>query len=179
MSKSAVEKLKKEYIETVWANSKKMQDYACKKISDCYETEKGYLIEFEKPSISTSFCFGYDDWSDGSDAMDAAENARKNENYFIKENLKSIEKLIENLKEQKIFVKKSFDDALKMKGLVFENYLKIYESERLGCEELSGADVQGLIEMAENEKSKFEKRLKTYLKRYGTSKLNIWTYLRD
>lgn len=26
---------------------------------------------------------------------------------------------------------------------------------------------------------KFEKRLKTYLKRYGTSKLNIWTYLRD
>ena len=66
-----------------------------------------------------------------------------------------------------------------MKGLVFENYLRIYESERLGCEELSGADVRGLIEMAENEKAKFEKRLKTYLKRYGTGKLNIWTYLRD
>ena len=43
----------------------------------------------------------------------------------------------------------------------------------------SGADVAGLIETAQNERRKFEKRLGIYLKRYGLSKLNVWTYYRD
>ena len=49
MSKEAVAKLENEYKENIWKGSKGMIAYACHKISDCYETEKGYLINFEKP----------------------------------------------------------------------------------------------------------------------------------
>lgn len=180
MSKEAVAKLENEYKENIWKGSKSMIVYACHKISDCYETEKGYLIEFEKPSIKKDFCFGYDDfYSNQEDADEMAGHARTNERYFIEKNLEEINRLIKSLESGKVYARKSYDDSVNLRCLVFENYLRTYEFEREKCEELSGADVAGLIEMAKNERRKFEKRLGTYLKRYGTSKLNVWTYYRD
>lgn len=40
-------------------------------------------------------------------------------------------------------------------------------------------DLKKLLKGLENEKAKFMKRLQTYLKRYGLSKIDTWTYLRD
>ena len=181
MSKEAVAKLENEYKENIWKGSKSMIAYACHKISDCYETEKGYLIEFEKPSIKKDFCFGYDDFYSNQDNADKmADHARTNEKYFIDRNLDEINKLIKSLEEaEKVYARKGYDEAVNLRGLVFEKYLRTYEFEREKCEELSGADVAGLIKMAKNERRKFEKRLGTYLKRYGLSKLNVWTYYRD
>ena len=180
MSKEAVVKLENEYKENIWKGSKSMIAYACHKISDCYETEKGYLIEFEKPSIKKDFCFGYDDfYSNQEDADEMAGHARTNERYFIEKNLEEINRLIKSLESGKVYARKSYDDSVNLRCLVFEKYLRAYEFEREECDELSGADVAGLIEMAQNERRKFEKRLGTYLKRYGLSKLNVWTYYRD
>lgn len=180
MSKEAVAKLENEYKENIWTGSKSMIAYACHKISDCYETEKGYLIEFEKPSIKKDFCFGYDDfYSKQEDADEMAYHARTNERYFIEKNLEEINSLIKSLESGKVYARKSYDDSVNLRCLVFEKYLRAYEFEREECDELSGADVAGLIEMAQSERRKFEKRLGTYLKRYGLSKLNVWTYYRD
>lgn len=180
MSKEAVAKLENEYKENIWKGSKGMIAYACHKISDCYETEKGYLINFEKPSIKKDFCFGYDDfYSNQEDADEMADHARTNERYFIEKNLEEINSLIKSLESGKVYARKSYDDSINLRCLVFEKYLRAYEFEREKCDELSGADVAGLIEMAQNERRKFEKRLGIYLKRYGLSKLNVWTYYRD
>ena len=180
MSKEAVAKLENEYKENIWKGSKSMIAYACHKISDCYETEKGYLINFEKPSIKKDFCFGYDDfYSNQEDADEMAAHARTNERYFIEKNLEEINSLIKSLESDKVYARKSYDDSVNLRCLVFEKYLRAYEFEREECDELSGADVAGLIEMAKNERQKFEKRLGIYLKRYGLSKLNVWTYYRD
>ena len=180
MSKEAVAKLENEYKENIWKGSKSMIAYACHKISDCYETEKGFLIEFETPTIKKDFCFGFDDfYTKQEDADDMAEHARTNERYFIEKNLEEINSLIKSLESGKVYARTSRPDAINLRSLVFENYLRTYEFEREKCEELSGADVAGLIEMAKSEKAKLEKRLRTYLKRYGTSKLNVWTYCRD
>ena len=180
MSKEAVAKLENEYKENIWKGSKSMIAYACHKISDCYETEKGYLIEFEKPSIKKDFCFGYDDYySNQEDADEMAAHARTNERYFIKKNLEEINSLIKSLESGKVYARKGYDEAVNLRSLVFEKYLITYEFEKEKCDELSGADVAGLIEMAQNERRKFEKRLGIYLKRYGLSKLNVWTYYRD
>ena len=184
MSKEAVAKLENEYKENIWKGSENMIAYACHNISDCYETEKGYLIEFEKPSIKKDFCFGYDDfYSNQDDADKMAGYARTNERYFIEKNLEEINGLIKSLEEsEKVYARKCYDNAVNLRGLVFEKYLRRdydYELEREKCDELSGADVAGLIEMAKNERQKFEKRLGIYLKRYGLSKLNVWTYYRD
>ena len=35
------------------------------------------------------------------------------------------------------------------------------------------------VSSLESEKIKFEKRVDTYFKKYGTSKLNTWTYWKD
>lgn len=160
MSKGAVAKLENEYKENIWKGSKSMIAYACHKISDCYETEKGFLIEFETPTIKKDFCFGFDDfYKKQEDADDMAEHARTNENYFIEKNLEEINKLIKSLEEaEKVYARKGYDEAVNLRGLVFENYLRTYEFKREKCEELSGADVAGLIEMAKNEKAKLEKR---------------------
>lgn len=180
MSKEAVAKLENEYKENIWKGSESMIAYACHKISDCYETEKGYLIEFEKPSIKKDFCFGYDDfYSNQDDADKMAGHARTNERYFIEKNLEEINSLIKSLESGKVYARKSYDDSVNLRCLVFEKYLRAYEFELEECDELSGADVAGLIEMAKNERQKFEKRLGIYLKRYGLSKLNVWTYYRD
>lgn len=181
MSKEAVAKLENEYKENIWKGSENMIAYACHNISDCYETEKGYLIEFEKSSIKKDFCFGYDDfYSNQEDADEMAGHARTNERYFIEKNLEEIESLIKNLESGKVYVRKGYDEAVNLRGLVFEKYYRRAEEfERKDCEELTETDVKGLIEMAKNERRKFEKRLGTYLKRYGLSKLNVWTYYRD
>lgn len=126
------------------------------------------------------FCFGYDDfYSNQEDADEMADHARTNERYFIEKNLEEINRLIKSLESDKVYARKSYDDSVNLRCLVFEKYLRAYEFEREECEELSGADVAGLIEMAQNERRKFEKRLGIYLKRYGLSKLNVWTYYRD
>lgn len=181
MSKEAVAKLENEYKENIWKGSKSMIAYACHNISDCYETEKGFLIEFEIPTIKKDFCFGYDDfYTKQEDADDMAEHARTNERYFIEKNLEEINRLIKSLESGKVYARKGYDEAINLRSLVFEKYLRRAEEfERKDCEELTETDVKGLIEMAKNERRKFEKRLGTYLKRYGTSKLNVWTYYRD
>lgn len=49
----------------------------------------------------------------------------------------------------------------------------------MGYHGLTDADTANYIATLEKVKERLEKRLTTYLKRYGTSKLNTWTYLRD
>ena len=110
MSKEAVAKLENEYKENIWKGSESMIDYVCRKISDCYETEKGYLIEFEKPSIKKDFCFGYDDfYSKQEDADEMAAHARTNERYFIEKNLEEINSLIKSLESGKVYARKGYD----------------------------------------------------------------------
>ena len=45
--------------------------------------------------------------------------------------------------------------------------------------EMSEEDKKLVIAMYEEEKEKMSKRIDTYLKRYGLSKLNVWTYWVD
>lgn len=49
----------------------------------------------------------------------------------------------------------------------------------MGYHGLTDTDTANYIAALEKVKEHLDKRLETYLKRYGTSKLNIWTYLRD
>ena len=44
---------------------------------------------------------------------------------------------------------------------------------------LSRDEINNITAGYEEVEKTFTKRLNTYLKRYGTSKLNVWTYLRD
>ena len=78
-----------------------MVDFCLKKIICLYCRIGGDIITIDKPSIQKDFCFGYSDSRYDTDDYDRANNmvdhASKSEEYFIKENLKSINNMINNL----------------------------------------------------------------------------------
>ena len=194
--KEEQDRLKAEYIEILgreaWKGDLKMLEYFDKSISRVVELAYGSLIAIDKKSIETRFCFGYgqngiSDDEDKERADNMAHYAKTQQDYFISENLKNFSWEYEKLKAEPdnmyLGVKyyRSPEDS-KVKGL---QYFDWWHWENLNSEskakliKLSPDEVQKLIEAYEIERKNFEKRLNAYLKRYGTSKLNVWTYLVD
>ena len=189
-------KLIDEYITAlsaeVWRNDSKMLDYMRSNTARVYKTENGYLIAIKKPKIETSFCFGYGfcgvtTQEEQADAYRREEHARTNENYFIEKNTADLRRIIKGLedKQNEVITYTEYShhggDDFCVKGFyVIENYRDREHAERLPkMEALSDTDRHGLIQAYKQVLKDFEKRLATYLKRYGLSKLHTWTYLSD
>lgn len=186
MSKGTIQEYLNEVNEKVWAGDKHMQDYVAKKCSDVFKSTGGHFVEFEKPSIKKDFCFGAgcnglstsEDWDRASDM---AEYARTNEDYFMEENLEQFEEWMEMLNgPEKLYLMHNYRHDSKIACVRSEGYFFRYEWDRKNIvEELSACDIEELKKMVQSEKEKFIKRLNTYLKRYGLSKVHSWTYLCD
>ena len=172
----------------VWPKSPDMVDYCVKESAYIIELTNGDIIDIEKPRIETRFCFGYrlssSDNEEYDDANRMADYAKQSEEYFIEENLKGINQTIGQLEgtipnsytfRTRVKYCNSPDDS-KIKSLVFDGRW----GER-GAEfpELSAEDLQRVIDGYKIVKASFEKRLKTYLKRYGMSKVKTWSYWQD
>lgn len=186
MSKEAIQEYLSEVNEKIWTGDQKMQDYIKKECSDVYKTSGGYYIVFEKPSIKKDFCFGHGQNGISTQeeveiACDNAQYARTNENYFLQENLGQFDEWMEMLEgQEKLYLVPQHYKPTKVACIRSEYYFQRYEWEKdkiLG--ELSQCDIEELKKIVQSEKEKFVKRLNTYLKRYGLSKINSWTYLVD
>lgn len=179
----------REQLKLAWSDPG-MVDYCTKHADQVVKTEDGYLLEVKRQSIKKNFCFGYGMYLQSTEeeekfADDEAHQARTNINYFIKENLKYFN---------------SWIDAIKKYGAYRSANGRYYSQEpscRLQCYttgrgawgrtpeddpnyvKLSETDTQKLLQAFEDGKEAMKKRLATYLKKYGLSKLNVWTYLRD
>ena len=162
------------------------------KFDDCF-------LGFEKPDIKTRFCFGYG--LNGVSTQEDYEGARKqeknmetNQQAFIDANLEDLNKSIKDLQE---FIDNFFDN----KNTCFNSrYNKIFickhnynhlaflawswDYDNIGnkdmlIREATKEDLLLIIEVYKQQIENFKKRLNTYLKRYGLSKLTTWTYLVD
>lgn len=191
--------LKQKYMniicEEVWPGSKKMQEYARKEANYIVELNNDDIYVIRKPRIETKFCFGFGmygaDWNnDHERASHAAHNAATNKDYFIQENLKEIEQKLKSLRDSKYegykycpYTGMSKDSKLKAYSLCqsWDNPEQSpYKWDRLvALEKLTQEEINALISGYEVVKEMFTKRLNTYLKRYGLSKIQTWTYLRD
>ena len=122
-----------------------------------------------------------------------ADNARKNVNYFINENMRQITEKIDCLKEA-LENKREVYTFVHYSGQPADSELVTYNCVRLcdnpeyapfrwsnlqSVKKLSSEDIQAIIDGLEEVSKKFAKRLNTYLKKYGLEKLNVWTYCRD
>lgn len=148
------------------------------------ELSNGGICKIEKSKIETRFCFGYGMYLRATEEeLDNAENnaeyARTNEKYFIEENLKSINGKIDMLDDDR-YIALLFKDC---EGFYYLHHYKAYEKKQMlaygGYIEPTQEDLNRYKEMLLREKQDFEKRLQTYLKKYGLSKLSVWTYLVD
>lgn len=184
------EQLREEYRHAEalrWGKDQKMIDYCCKKADIVYSV-RGHLAEIERPSIETSFCYGYgycgvSTEEDYQDAARMANHARTNEDYFVEENLRGLNEYIEALGNDNHTAYMTGSN-----GLVQLHFCNQWEAEQqkrwaehgnykmfvLTDEERK--EIAGYYRM---EVERFTKRLKTYLKRYGLSKVHSWTYLSD
>lgn len=186
MSKETIQEYLEEVNTKVWADSKDMQEYCKKKCSDVFKSTGGYFVEFEKPTIKKDFCFGHGQNGISTQeeveiACDNAQYARTNEGYFLKENLEQFDEWMEMLNgRDKLYLMQNYRKTSKIACVRTETYFWHYQWDRDKIvEELSTADIEKLKEIVLSEKAKFTKRLNTYLKRYGLSKVHSWTYLVD
>lgn len=184
------------YVEN-WEGSESMQKYCINKASVAAVLSNSKIFVIEKPNIKTDFCFGYGMYAQASDeeinrACELADNARKNVEYFLNKNMEDINHSIETLKKHKEDIENngysnhpimySPEYGNSNSNLIGISAIKLYDIEfykNKGFKELSKEDTEIIIEAYKQEKIIFAKRLQTYLKKYGLSKLNVWTYLSD
>lgn len=173
--------LKNEYIksllETTFNNSETMRKHFEKSISNVVKLSAG-LLAFDKPYIKTSFCYSYDEIMDCHAGTDTYQQAIKNCDVkaitFFNDNMEDLNRKLKTLQEEKIYFIRNYnrnDLAIKF---VTESYKDRFPSEIIA--EATDEDVEILIEAVKEEINKFMKRLQTYYKKYGLSKLRTWTY---
>ena len=175
-------------VEDIWSD-KGMIDYSMKNIGYIVEFSNGNIAEIEKPTIKKDFCFshGYCGVSTDEDeerANRCVEIASSDENYFYNENMKELYETIENLEKSKqrdnIYMCQAYCGQSEDNILRAYTCKNMYNEHKLNEEDkLSPEDIDRIIEGYREVIKNFDKRLKTYLKKYGLSKVKAWSYLSD
>lgn len=187
----------REELAKVW--DEKMVNFCARKAAFIIEYNGG-LFEIEKPEIKKSFCFGAgyngmtsaEDWDRANTMVDVASSDK---NYFINENLKEINHWIETLTKIKEelghnWAKNNFPQFMIETGahyykqpadckLRYFSVTNTLRDKRQGdlCNDVDF--ITDLIAGYKEVKKQFEKRLMAYLKRYGLSKIDTWSYVVD
>ena len=165
-----------------------------KDTSNLMRAECGIIIAFRKERIKTEFC-----WADEGAPYEHYKQVHKTQEslqqYFLYENLRQYDNLIKELETRKreysdiipVFFEIEWCSMGKLgyaDGVHAYRWYQMNESEqdprtRDLIHLMSDNEVKQAIAILKEERAKFEKRLNTYLKRYGTSKLHTWTYWAD
>lgn len=198
--------LKQEWIERQIEKSKNPEKWAKfykNHYSDVIKIDK-YLLPIEKSTIKRTFCYGcgmYDTATEEEmeNAHRQCDRAKSDTNYFITENLTDINMSINKLKYFLIADHKEKEQFRLKNNLpyyiqftkpfivrnseLFEGFYSFFKEEEESYykdkKELTVEEIQLIINALEEEKTRFTKRLNTYLKKYGLSKIDTWTYIRD
>lgn len=183
----------------IYGNNQGMIDY-CMKKAELIVNIRGFLFPIEKRKVEKRFCFGYSDCGQGQDYLTAireADKARNESGYFKAENLRYYTDWIENIKSgNPIALCERYSKLSPVRFLRCLRWVDVLDavggSARL--EDLKGTMVQidGMEvyiltdeekeivrEAFEQAMKAHEKKLDSYLKRYGTSKIRAWTYWLD
>lgn len=207
LNKKFQQELKERYtvaMKAVWGNSQNMIDYCVKQAAVFIPVANNGIAVIDKPRIETDFYFGYSDCGQGLSYEE--NNERVNHisdhlaEYFVSYNLRDINekiKLIEEILDsgnkdgEYIIINSghySSDILGNARSLQIVKPYNFYTGnttlEEIQRHDASAAvasieDVKRYLEAYKSVKETFTKRLNTYLKRFGTSKLNVGTYWID
>lgn len=152
--------------------------------AEALKVDEKHFITFDKQDIEKSFCFGwscqggmtYEEATDMchnfSEAEFKAENLKRFDNKYIRR-LEAIKEEQIKLKREYVTSKESGAEIMYIttdRDVSGDITLSVEESTKL--REAYKQKVQDL-------RNEFEKRLDTYLKKYGLSKIRRWTYCAD
>lgn len=196
------EMLIKEYSKA-W-NSPHMIKYCVDNLANVAILPNGDIISIDKKSIETSFCFGESGY-DFDEAAKMADHARKSTEYFKNENMKHFNKWIDDLEEVKKETSNYFilirdihytgqTPDCKLRCLEWVKKWEVLEcfggegclSEMPGkhIDKLNGRiatseEIEIILEAYKQARDAHEKKVDTYIKRYGLTKVHSWTYWRE
>lgn len=203
-NRATPEEVRAEYAK-IW--DEKMTDYCTKKVAICVKLPGGELIPIEKQSIKKDFCFGESGY-DYEDALRSAAAARTNQEYFIEKNMEYFGEMLQDIENHIHLVgnylmtisnSRYSNDNSKIHYIRFEKITKILDD--LGgsanIEELklgqtiseigsgrayriiTDEEAKIILDAYKQAAAVHRKKVDSYLKRYGLSKVNSWTYWRD
>lgn len=186
-SKENQKALKEEYkelLKDVWGNDERMIDYCLKKNELLLKTEKGYILEIEKQGIKKDFCFGYRLSSHDTEEYDAANrmasHVQSDADYFFDENMKSFRAWIDEFsdKDNRFFFQNHYHRQANniMKSV---NCVSSFYPEKPDMEFISDNDRELILAAYKECAERHSKKIATYLKRFGTSKVRSWSFWVD
>ena len=185
----------------IWKRSPKMVDYDMKSTTAACELSNGMILTTNKQPIEKRFCFGYSDCGQGPDFSEAirAEQNAKSEEYFVRENLRRFTDRLNLFDDRNVYpvLRLKYYEQNETNPLRELSFVSL--SDLLGRMEYDeykpGAtvtdawgnynyipttdDMKRIRTMYEEAKAAHEKKVRSYLKRYGTTKVRTWTYWLD
>ena len=167
---------------------KKWLDEFCGSIADTGSCKKRYIgavklsnggfLLLEKNSIENRFCF-QDEGPEYEFYKSLVKDETKMKEYFIAENIDGIEREIKKIEENDIIIVCHYNDRAICDVLVEYEYERFYGYREAGKYIPTEEDKKNIINGLIYQRDQFKKRLETYLKKYGTSKIRTWTYWAD
>ena len=142
----------------------------------------GDYIPFDKHDIEKNFCFGYGYSASCDEAQELADKAKKDPEYFLSENLNKYDKEIADCIDDEMLLYlykdiKRLQESPVWSYMFYDNKLVAEQNLSYSVYRLATDEERNIIETSlKLERAKFEKRLQSYLKKYGLSKLHVWTY---
>lgn len=160
-----------EYLESECKDDKSDQDYYKRgNVGAIKIGEHFYLID--KPSIDNRFCF-HDEGPDYEFYKQLTSDEKMMREYFIEQNKSAFTRYIEKIEK---------GESLKLQESNYKHHLGICCGDSCYNDEGREASKEERALILEGLKfglDKFEKRLDSYLNRYGISKIHTWTYWAD
>ena len=185
----------------VWQDQS-MLDYNRKRFSGAVRLTNGGILFFEKPRIDSSFCFHDEGPQYEFYQHMMADRETRLRDYFLHKNLDAMDEEIRALECNCHFPEGEYHSHYYCKtwylqrcrytgetaplrlwqARAWSDYDVEHETWRYEpgtYEKMCDEDRLAILEGLKREREKFDKRLQTYLKRYGTSKIRTWTYWAD
>ena len=167
-----------------------------KDTSDIMMTDCGVILAFGKQRIASGTFWFHDEGADYEYYKQVTANDKTKTEYFLRKNLSHYDDMIKEMTERKDrfgepLVPVFFEHNWCTKGLlgwgnkkhVMREYdVRHYENDSRTAKSIhrmTENDTKKALAILNNERAKFEKRLHTYLKRYGVSKIRFGTYWAD
>lgn len=143
-------------------------------------TSVGWVI-FEKRPLKKHFCFGYDCSDESYErACEMTKIAKNDPEYFISENLKWYDEMLENLENGDNYYTSSYYNYPDAPFIDITNarveYDCIERDLKIKHGQFSKEDTEHLINFVKKLRAKQEKRCQTYIKKYGLNKIRTWIF---
>ena len=162
----------KEFIETQCKSDSDRKYYAKENVGAIKMNGHFYLID--KPRIENKFCF-HDEGPDYEFYKTLCDDEKKMEQYFIDRNEREFTDKLKRIKDGELVRVKDSDYLNQFALYIGSSWSYRDDDARDATDEEKALIVEGL----EYGLTQFRKRLDSYLKRYGLTKIHTWTYWAD